>query len=70
MQSIKGNPAHQASDKSVVCRFMQPMEEELREVGQAMAALGDAVVAVLGERGAARDMESLQRAIAHVQDKR
>ena len=49
---------------------MQPMEEELREVGQAMAGLGDAVVAVLGERGTAREMKSLQQAIDNVQDKR
>ena len=46
------------------------MEEELRGVGQAMAGLGDAVVAVLGERGAAREMKSLQQAIDNVQDKR
>lgn len=51
-------------------RFMRPMEDELRAVGQAMAGLGDAVVAVLGERGTARDMKSLQQAIDHVQDER
>ena len=46
------------------------MEEELTAVGQAMAGLGDAVMAVLSERGSAREMSTLQQAIELVQDKR
>ncbi|KAK9862353.1 hypothetical protein WJX84_000490, partial [Apatococcus fuscideae] len=51
-------------------RFMLPMEAELKEVGQAMLGLGDAVVAVLSERGSAREMAALQQAIDVVQDRR
>ncbi|KAK9816005.1 hypothetical protein WJX74_009869 [Apatococcus lobatus] len=51
-------------------RFMQPMEEELKAVGKAMVRLGEAVVAVLSERGSAREMTALQQAIDLVQDKR
>ena len=49
---------------------MLPMEAELKEVGQAMLGLGDAVVAVLSERGSAREMAALQQAIDVVQDRR
>ncbi len=46
------------------------MKNELDAIGQTVMVMGDAVVAVLGEQGSAREMAALQQAINAVQDAR